>query len=267
MYLENVSFSLSIHEKSRIVDEDEHNQLSLLYLLHNNCFMTLLEAIKLRHSVRRYRTEPISENVLAKLKSEIDTINKEGDLHIQLVTDEPKAFNGPMAYGKFSGVTSYLVMAGKKSADLDERIGYYGERLVLLVQQLGLNSCWAGVSYRKINGTYSLEKDEKIGCYIAIGIGENQGVQHKSKSLEALSNLSDFTPTWFKTGVEAAQLAPTAVNQQKFYIEYLGQEGNGLPQVRISKGFSLVGYTLMDMGIAKLHFEIGAGKENFEWKV
>ena len=65
--------------------------------------MTLLEAIKLRHSVRRYRTEPISENVLAKLKSEIDTINKEGDLHIQLVTDEPKAFNGPMAYGKFDG--------------------------------------------------------------------------------------------------------------------------------------------------------------------
>lgn len=229
--------------------------------------MTLLEAIKLRHSVRRYRTGPIPDDTLAKLRSEMETINKIGDLHIQLVMNEPKAFSGPMAYGKFSGVTSYLVMAGKKSADLDEKIGYYGERLVLLAQQLGLNSCWAGVSYRKVNGTYSLEKDEKIGCYIAIGIGENQGVQHKSKPLETISNLSDLTPTWFKDGVEAAQLAPTAINQQKFYIEYLGQEGNSLPQVRISKGFSLVGYTLMDMGIAKLHFEIGAGKDNFEWKI
>ena len=228
--------------------------------------MTLLEAIKSRHSVRKYCTEPIPEDALTKLRNEIERVNMEGNLHVQLVTDEPKAFSGPMAYGKFSGVTSYLVMAGKKSADLDEKIGYYGERLVLLAQQLGLNSCWAGVSYRKVNGTYSLEKDEKIGCYIAIGIGENQGIQHKSKSLETLSNISELTPEWFKNGVEAAQLAPTAVNQQKFYIEYLGQEGNSIPKVRIIKGLSIVGYTLMDMGIAKLHFEIGAGKGIFEWK-
>ena len=157
-------------------------------------------------------------------------------------------------------------MAGKKAEDLDERIGYYGEKLVLLAQQIGMNSCWAGVSYRKVRGTYSLKNDEKIVCYIAIGYGLSQGVQHKSKSLEDLSNIDSLSPSWFKNGVEAARLAPTAINQQKFFIEYLGKrEEEGLPEVRIRKGTSIVGYTQIDMGIAKLHFEIGAGKENFNW--
>ena len=74
-----------------------------------------------------------------------------------------------------------------------------------------------------------------------------------------------MTPSWFRSGVDAVQLAPTAVNQQKFYIEYLGKVDDGLPKVRIRRGSSLVGYTRIDMGIAKLHFEIGAGKENFDW--
>lgn len=227
--------------------------------------MSPIEAIRNRHSVRRYLTEPILDEILEQLRQAIQKANEEGGLHIQLVTGEPQAFSGPMAYGKFSGVTNYLVMAGAKSDDLDERIGYYGERLVLLTQQSGLNSCWAGVSYRKVCGTYELKTDEKIGCYIALGYGETQGVQHKSKSIEEISNVSGRTPSWFYDGVEAARLAPTAVNQQKFFIEYLGKVDDGRPKVRICKGFSMLGYTRMDMGIAKLHFEIGAGKENFDW--
>ncbi len=227
--------------------------------------MTQIEAIRARHSVRRYITEAIPGETLAALREEIEKANAEGHLHVQLVTGEPKAFSSPMLYGSFSGVRNYLVMAGEKADDLDERIGYYGERLVLLAQQLGLNSCWAGLSYRKIAGTYSLEKDEKIACYIALGYGQTQGIQHKSKDIWEISNVSDLTPEWFRRGVEAAALAPTAVNQQKFYIEYIGCRGGSLPYVSIKPGRSIFGYTKMDMGIARLHFEIGAGKENFVW--
>ena len=271
--------------------------------------MDTLEAIRERHSVRKYIDKALADDVKARLEEEIEIINKESGLHVQLITGEYRAFKGPMAYGKFSGVSSYLVMAGPKEDGLDEKVGYYGEKLVLLAQCLGLNSCWAGVSYSKIAGTYHLEKGEKIACYIALGYGLRQGVQHKSKSLEELSNISDSTPEWFRKGVEAAQLAPTAINQQKFFIKYVGGDedvkgsaggcasgdedvnggaggcasgdedvngsaggcsnGDGkrktLPKVRIEKGFSMVGYTQMDMGIAKLHFEIGAGRENFVW--
>ena len=188
--------------------------------------MTPLEAIESRHSVRRYKDDPIPEDILTKLRERIREINQEAGLNIQLVTGEPKAFSGLMAYGSFSGVKNYLVMAGKKDGELDENI------------------C----------------------CYIALGYGTTQGSGHKVKSIIDVSNVSDLTPEWFNKGVEAALLAPTAVNQQKFFLEYLGNRDNGdLPKVAAKPLFSMIGYSKIDLGIVKYHFEVGAGKENFEW--
>lgn len=226
--------------------------------------MTLLEAIEARHSVRRYIDRPLTADIIEALQAKVDECNRDGNLHIQLVTDEPKGFSGGLAYGTFSGVSNYLVMAGTRADDLDERIGYYGEQLVLLAQQFGLGSCWAGLTYRKIKSAYSLADGEKIACMIAIGYPDDAGRNMKRKTAEQVSNASDATPEWFKQGVEAALKAPTAVNQQKFYLEYLGMEG-GVHQVRAKRGFSMVGYTKMDLGIAKLHFEIGAGDAKFKW--
>ena len=227
--------------------------------------MTIQEAIEARHSVRAYKEQPFTEKIVRMLEEQIAILNDEGQLHIQLILNEPKAFQGTLAkYGKFRGVTNYIVMAGKKSEDLDERVGYYGEHLVLLAQTLGLNTCWVGLSYSKVPGTYVLDEGEKIACYIALGYGETQGVGHKIKTVEQVSNASDITPSWFKKGVEAALLAPTAVNQQKFSFEYVGMSNNR-HQVRAKKGISMIGYTKMDLGIAKYHFEIGSGKVNFEW--
>lgn len=227
--------------------------------------MTIQEAIEARHSVRSYREQPLTEEIVKLLKGKIDELNREGQLHIQLIMNEPRAFQGILAkYGKFRCVNNYLVMAGKKSDYLDERVGYYGEQLVLYVQTLGLNTCWVGLSYSKVPGTYVLDEGEKIACYIAIGYGETQGVGHKIKTVEQVSNASDITPTWFKKGVEAALLAPTAVNQQKFSFDYVGME-NSRHKILAKRGFSMIGYTQMDLGIAKYHFEIGANKGNFDW--
>ena len=238
--------------------------------------MTLLEAIEARHSVRAYKAQPLAEDEARRLEEEIAEVNQTGNLHIQLIRNEPKAFQGTLAkYGRFRNVTSYLVMAGKRADDLDERIGYYGEHLVLLAQTLGLNTCWVGLSYKKIPDTYVLEEGEVIKAYIAIGYGETQGTGHKIKTVEQVSrsavrtlgsteNASEMIPSWFRKGVEAALLAPTAVNQQKFSFEYLGTN-NGRHQVRAKKGFSVIGYTQMDLGIAKYHFEVGAGTGNFDW--
>ncbi|MBR1415580.1 MAG: nitroreductase [Prevotella sp.] len=227
--------------------------------------MTTQEAIEARHSVRAYKEQPLTAEVVKTLEEKIAELNGESHLHIQLILNEPKAFQGTLAkYGKFRGVNNYIVMAGQKADDLDERVGYYGEQLVLLAQTLGLNTCWVGLSYSKVPGTYVLKDGEKISCYIAIGYGETQGVGHKVKTAEQVSNTSDTTPLWFRKGVEAALLAPTAVNQQKFSFEYVGKR-DGHHQVRAKKGFSLIGYTQLDLGIAKYHFEVGAAKENFEW--
>lgn len=227
--------------------------------------MTLQEAIKERHSVRRYIDKPIDAELVEKLQKGVDEVNAEGNLHIQLVTNEPKAFTGKMAYGTFKGVSNYLVMVGPNDDSLSERIGYYGEKLVLLAQTLGLSTCWAGLTYNNVKTSYKMNDGERLCCMIALGYGDDPGRKHKRKTVEQLSNANAETPGWFRQGVEAVVMAPTAVNQQKFYFTYLGTDTDGKGLVKAERKFSLIGYTKMDLGIAKLHFEIGAGSENFKW--
>lgn len=225
----------------------------------------LMEAIDARHSVRRYQAKPLPADIADELREKAREVNAKGRLHVQLVLNEPKAYKGALAYGKFEGVESYLVMAGQADDSLDERIGYYGEQLVLMAQMLGLNTCWTGLTHRKIPGTYVLGPGEKIGCYIALGYGQTQGKPHKGKTAAQVSRPQAGAPQWFAAGVEAALKAPTAINQQKFMFEYLGGGDDGsAPRVLAKRLFSLVGYTKMDLGIAKLHFEIGANRP-IEW--
>ena len=219
--------------------------------------MELSEAIKARHSVRSYSDKPIEPEKKKILQGKIFEINKESGLHIQLISDEPKAFDSFMAhYGKFSGVTNYFALIGKKGEGLYEKCGYYGEELVLLAQQLGLNTCWVAMSYSKVKSAYQLGAGEKLALVISLGYGNTQGKAHKSKRPEEVSK-ADEPADWFAAGVEAALLAPTAMNQQKFSFEKKGDT------VSASAGTGF--YSKVDLGIAKLHFEIGAGAENFKW--
>lgn len=220
--------------------------------------MTLMEAMRARHSVRQYESGPLDPEAVSALRAEIDACNRESGLHIQLVTDEPRAFDGFLArYGKFSGVTSYLALVGKKSAALEEACGYYGERLVLRAQQLGLNTCWAALTYRKVKTAFAVAGGEKLCIVIALGRGVHPGVPHKSKPAEAVMKGDGPFPDWFRQGVEAALLAPTAMNQQKFVFSLAGDR----VAVEPGRGF----YTRIDMGIAKYHFELGAGGRRFAW--
>ena len=224
--------------------------------------MELSEAMKQRHSVRQYTDSPIETAALKALQAEIAECNRESGLHIQLVNDEPKAFDSFMAhYGKFSGVKNYIALIGKKSAQLDELCGYYGERLVLKAEQLGLNSCWVAMTYKKIPGAFKIDSGEKLTVVIALGYGQTQGEPHTSKPVDKVSNVSGDSPAWFRAGVEAALLAPTAMNQQKFTFTLDSASGRAV-SAKAGTGF----YTKIDLGIAKYHFEIGAGKENFIWK-
>lgn len=216
--------------------------------------MDLMEAMRARHSVRQYDERPIDPDLLAALQEEIDACNAEGGLHIQLVTDEPKAFSGGLAhYGSFSGVRNYFALVGPKGRDLDGKCGYYGERLVLRAQQLGLNTCWVALTYSKVPGAFEVSPGEKLTVVISVGYGKNQGRPRRSKSAADVSNISDKTPRWFREGVEAALLAPTAVNQQKFRFTY----ADG----KVTAKAGLGPCAKMDLGIVKYHFELASGKK------
>lgn len=215
--------------------------------------MTLYEAILSRHSVRAYQDKAIAGDAAATLQAEIDRLNAEAGLHMQLVLDEPKAFRSMLAkYGKFSNCSNYIVMAGKPSDDFEENVGYCGEQIVLLAQTLGLNTCWVGLTYRKVPGAFTIAEGEKLACVISLGYGATQGVQHKGKGMQDISNVCDSHPEWFRRGVEAVLLAPTAVNQQKFRFELQAD----LRTVKATAIRSLIGYTGIDLGIARCHFDV-----------
>lgn len=216
--------------------------------------MDIMEAMKARHSVRQYDNRAVAPAILKELRAEADACNQESGLRIQLVTGEPNAFSGFMAhYGSFRGVANYIALVGPKGSELDEKCGYYGERLALKAQQLGLNTCWVALTYRKTPGAFQIASGEKLAAVIAFGYGSNQGVPHKSKAIHEVSNVSENTPEWFRSGVEAALLAPTAMNQQKFVFTY----GDERVTAKAGIGF----YAKMDLGIVKYHFELGSGKK------
>lgn len=229
--------------------------------------MTELEALKARHSIRKYIDRPLDPDIKDALRKEIILLNAEGDLHMQLVVDERRAFSGLLSYGVFSNVSNYIMVVGRKSKSLEYRAGYYAERLVLFAQEIGLNTCIVGLSYRKVEDAFDIRPDEKVVICIAIGYGADEGKRHKIKAPEQVSNISKDTPEWFAEGVDAALLAPTAINQQKFHFEYIApsNKNGGKAGVRPTTQHSLVGYTKIDLGIAMCNFEIGAGEDNFVW--
>ncbi len=218
-----------------------------------------MELIRQRHSVRQYQDKKIPADIREQLDAFASELNGKGDLHIQILYDEPECFNTRMAhYGKFENANNYIAMVGKKSPDLEERCGYFGEQLVLKAQELGLNTCWVALTHGKSKA--EVAPDEKEAIIISLGYGKTQGNSRKSKTSSEVSNLTSNSPEWFKKGIEAALLAPTATNQQKFKFELSGSN-------TVSVKAGLVGVCLkIDLGIVKCHFEIGAGKQNFQWK-
>lgn len=197
---------------------------------------------------------PVGEQQAVKLQSVIDECNKESGLNIQLVQNDPDCFNTFLAhYGKFKNANNYIALVGKSSLDdLDELAGYYGERIVLEAQMLGLSTCWVAGTYGKGKCKADKRSGEKIVCVIAIGYGESEGSAHKSKPLEKLCALKkDDMPVWFKNGMLAALLAPTAMNRQKFFIDIDGD--NAVITAARSP------MAKIDLGIVRYNFEAASG--------
>ena len=220
--------------------------------------MTESEAIRARHAVRNYTTKPLAPAIMDMLKEEMEQCNRQGQLHFQLVTEQEDAFKSfiPL-FGRFKNVKNYIALAAEKQGNYYERCGYYGARLMIKAQQAGLNSCWVTSTYHPKKCQVSLASDEELTGVIAIGYGTTNGTGHKSKNMEQLCK--PCNDPWFIEGMNAAILAPTGLNKQNFFIEADGDTVT----IRTKDDRPM---SLIDSGIVKYHFEIGAGKGNFKWK-
>ena len=214
------------------------------------------ELIKARHSVRQYKDIPVNDEHRAVLDEFAKELSEESGLNIQVIYDDPDCFkNILLTYGRFKNVKNYIALVGDKSIEkLDEKCGYYGQKLVLKAQQLGLNTCWVGGSFSKGKCKAVKEAGEKLVCVISLGYGDEPGVKHKSKPVSKLCNVAEEDmPVWFKNGMVAAMMAPTALNQQKFYVTLNGEEVIITPQKAV--------FAKVDLGIVKYNFEAVTGKK------
>ena len=217
----------------------------------------VLELMKSRHSVRQYLDKQIPADIREQLEAYAAELNQESGLHMQLIYDEPECFSSRMAhYGKFENCSNYIALVGEKTPDLDEKAGFYGELLVLKAQELGLNTCWAALTHGKSKA--EVGPNEKEVIIIALGYGKTQGKERKSKTAAQVSDMTSADPQWYQDGIQAALLAPTATNQQKFTFSRDSDKVT-------AKAGRLGACLKIDLGIVKCHFELGAGKENFRW--
>ena len=210
--------------------------------------MDMKQAMKERHMVRKYTDEPIPEDIVEKLNRRVRENNEQYGLSIKLMTNDDSAVPGVIKLILAKGVNNFFIMAGPDGAD--ELCGYCGADLMLYAQTLGLNTWWVG-------GTYNRKGAQKKVGIIAVGYGQTQGVPHKTKTAEQVSSYDGEAPQWFKNGIEAALLAPTALAKQAFTIKGKGNK------VSISCDNGI--FTGVDTGLVKYHFELGAGKDCFEW--
>lgn len=215
--------------------------------------MSEIDAIKERHSVRNYEAKKIEADKVEKIRAKIEELNKEGNLHLQFMEDAGKTYN--KLFNKVAGLgsaPSVIACVGINDETLEQRVGYYGEKLVLFIQELGLNTCWAGTFNQKNIGA-EVGDGEKLVISIAVGYGKDKGKPHKSKSPEQVIEAKGDRPYWFNKGVDMALLAPTAINQQKFTIRLNEDESVDF----VDKGGI---FSQVDLGIVRCHFEIGAEK-------
>ncbi|MBR6396457.1 MAG: nitroreductase, partial [Lachnospiraceae bacterium] len=137
--------------------------------------MSYIDAIKNRHSVRNYETTPIEQSKTDRIKELIEELNLEGNLHLQFIKDAGNTYNKLLNRAMGLGsAPSVIACVGKDDDTLDQRVGYFGEKLVLELQGMGLNTCWAGTFNRKTIPA-EIGDGERLVISIAVGYGKDQG--------------------------------------------------------------------------------------------
>lgn len=240
--------------------------------------MDYKHAISVRHSSRSYLPNEIEGSIVERLQTSISEYNVLSGLNIQLILNNGATFNTlSKSYGMFSGVNNYIAMIGKANGIHEkEKIGYYGEKLVLEATEYGLGTCWVAGTYNKDACVCQLSPHEEIYCIIPIGYPSvkksfkekliTSVIHTKKKPIEDFFDSKEHIPDWFAEGIKAVQLAPSALNKQPIKFMYTSESCEStLPSVRAWITSNSGGFEQIDLGIAKLHFEIGASDGDWEW--
>ena len=223
------------------------------------------ETILHRKSQRYFSKDELQEDCIRKIQEEILEVNAESGFTIEFVEDGSRAFSRfGKSYGLFKNVRSLLLLKGNPGQPhFREKIGYYGEKLLLFAEGLGLSTCWVGGTFDRESFSYA--EEEHVQAVILLGYPGDEGLRGKLFHSLLPTKKKDWTariegdrsyPKWVKEGMEAVALAPSALNKQKPFFHY----HNGIVTATVENSYEM---DLVDLGIAKLHFVLGVGCGHF----
>ena len=224
------------------------------------------EAMKVRISRRCFTKEPLSDAVIETIKAGIDRCNVETGLRIAFLENGSEAFRSlRRSYGMFRNVRSLLLMKGSRTDEnLEEKVGYCGETLVLRLTGLQVGTCWVGATYD--SGKLAIPEGERLVCVIPVGNVQASLQDKLVRAVAASKNRKDIqerivadrtVPDWILHGLEAVRLAPSALNSQKPTVYY----ENCALTMKVPQNAR---FDMVDLGIAKKHFELATGNGKFE---
>ncbi|MCI1635570.1 nitroreductase family protein [Bifidobacterium sp.] len=245
----------------------------------------LIDAIDIRKTTRNYDPESLAEDHIRKINATISAVNTLSGLHIQLINDCPEVFAEANTSGHFTNANNVIAIVGpSQSAISHEQAGFYAQRIVLAATLFGLGTGWVAGSWDRqaAEQRCSINPDEALYLGITIGYPADQArmlsssftelreeqLNHRSSITlaEATSEMDDHernaAPSWFLDGVRAALKAPSAMNRQTTRFRY--EASSKSVTAYITPGASSH-FLLNDLGIAKLHFQIGAGGGTWQW--
>lgn len=231
-------------------------------------------AIAKRRSRRRFDpARPIQPDLLEQLGVVCQEFRPFPNARVVLVTESPDpVFKGAVGpYGRVKDAPAFAAFIGiVDSPHVHETVGYTGEAIILEATALELSTCWVGGFFRpEVAGSLSrTRRNERVLAVTPLGYARETetleeklmtgfGRTHQRHRLSHLTaGLDEHNwPEWVRISLEAAKLAPSAINRQPwgFHVEsdsitiYLRTKG---PEFGVSKR--------LDCGIAMLHIELGA---------
>ena len=200
------------------------------------------EIIRKRKSIRKYVMAPLDEATLENVRSQIDSLKPlypDIRYSVEIVNRTKGMFSVKAPH--------YLIFGSEEKEGAYENIGFIGQQLDLFFSGSGIGSCWLGAAKPE-------EREESaLPFVICMAFGKPDEPLHRE-----LSEFKRKSPGEIGEGnderLEAARLAPSAVNAQNWY--FVADGGKIHCHRKITK--SLLGRIYnklhcIDMGIAICH--------------
>ena len=242
-------------------------------------------AIDKRRSRRHFDAKlPMAPEIVAALDRVCNRFAPFPGARSCLVTESAKrVFRGIIGgYGKVKDAPAFIAFVGNMDDPfVQEKVGYTGEGIILEATALGLSTCWVAGFFKReiVTSIIGVSNKERVLAITPVGYARESeqweerlmtgfGRSHNRLALPKLVRglPRETWPGWVNVSLEAARLAPSAVNRQPWSFE-VQDDGITISVRTRGPGFNVS--KRLDCGIAMLHLEVAAADCGYkgEWEL